>query len=554
MKIRFLLLTYLLMLFSCTSEKADQNIPIDVPFSWSGATIYFLMTDRFYDGDPQNNFQHDAANPPAAYRGFMGGDIKGITDKIKEGYFTKLGVDAIWFTPVVEQIKGSVDEGTGNSFAFHGYWTRDWTALDQRFGTAEELRELVKVAHQNDLKILIDAVANHTGPVTEMDSQWPDDWVKTGPRCSYTDAKTTIDCTLVENLPDIKTESDKEVELPLFLLEKWKNEGRYEQEITELDQWFETTGYKRTPVNYILKWLVDFIKEYGIDGYRVDTVKHTEAFVWSDLYRAAVEAFESYKDEHPEEFPDDAPFYMVGEVYNYYASGGREFDYGDQKVDFFDHGFHSLINFDFKTDATREYEEIFVKYDTLLNGPLEGKSVVNYISSHDDGAPFDKERKMPLEAGTKLMLTQGSAQIYYGDETARRLNVKADGDAVLRSPMNWQAISSNDSKVGYTTKDVLEHWRKLGQFRKSNPAIANGKHQLISSDPYVFKREWTSGDYTNKVVVGLGLEKGQKEINVANTFGNGVAIIDQYSGKTGKVSNGKVILDTPFDLVLLSIN
>jgi alpha-amylase len=172
----------------------------------------------------------------------MGGDIQGITAQIKEGYFTDLGVNAIWFTPVVEQITGSVDEGTGNSFGFHGYWTRDWTAIYPKFGTKADLAELVSVAHDHEIRILIDVVANHTGPVTPLDVLWPDTWVKTGPQCTYKSSETTINCTLVKNLPDIRTEIDEEVELPQFLIDKWKAGGRYEAEVLELKEWFETTG------------------------------------------------------------------------------------------------------------------------------------------------------------------------------------------------------------------------------------------------------------------------------------------------------------------------
>jgi alpha-amylase len=408
----------------------------------------------------------------------MGGDIQGITAQIKEGYFTDLGVNAIWFTPVVEQITGSVDEGTGNSFGFHGYGTRDWTALDPKFGTKADLAELVSVAHDHEIRILIDVVANHTGPVTPLDVLWPDTWVKTGPQCTYKSSETTINCTLVKNLPDIRTEIDEEVELPQFLIDKWKAGGRYEAEVLELKEWFETTGYKKTAVNYILKWLVDFIKEFGIDGFRVDTVKHTDSKVWSDLWAAAFEAHEKYKKEFPEKVIDDTELYMVGEVYNYFISGGREFNYGDTKVDFFKNEFKSLINFYFKYDADKDYESTFVKYDQLLNGPLAGKSVLNYISSHDDGTPFDKERKRAIEAGTKLLLTPGGVQIYYGDETARDINVIADGDAKLRSFMNWDELSANKSKGSYTVQEILEHWQRLGNFctwKRSATIVAEGK-------------------------------------------------------------------------------
>ena len=171
---------FLILVFSIScSDHTDLIIPPTTQrphFTWDNAQIYFLLTDRFYDGDPSNNYQHTPDNPPAPFRGFHGGDLKGITTKIKDGYFSDLGVQAIWMTPIVEQIKGSVDEGTGNSFGFHGYWTRDWTAIDPNFGSADDLKEMVAAAHENNIRIIIDVVANHTGPVTPLDSQWPDEW------------------------------------------------------------------------------------------------------------------------------------------------------------------------------------------------------------------------------------------------------------------------------------------------------------------------------------------------------------------------------------------
>jgi alpha-amylase len=102
------------------------------------------MTDRFNNGDKSNDLNYDRTKTAGKLRGFEGGDIKGISKKIDEGYFDKLGINAIWFTPIVEQIHDAVDEGTGLSYGFHGYWTRDWTALDPNFGTKEDLANLVQ--------------------------------------------------------------------------------------------------------------------------------------------------------------------------------------------------------------------------------------------------------------------------------------------------------------------------------------------------------------------------------------------------------------------------
>ncbi|MEM1327728.1 MAG: alpha-amylase family glycosyl hydrolase [Bacteroidota bacterium] len=554
----FLSLFLLAALFnSCNSLKnsASKTAKKDVPFFWENAQIYFLLTDRFYNGDSSNDVNFGRTKKTSKLRDFMGGDLRGITQKIEEGYFNDLGVDAIWFTPIVEQIHGLVDEGTGGTYGFHGYWTKDWTALDPNFGTEDDLRNLVKAAHRKGIRIMLDVVINHTGPVTEGDPVWPKSWVREEPNCTYKDFETTVTCTLVDNLPDIKTESRKAVELPDYLVQKWKAEGRYEQEVTELDAFFERTGLTRTPTNYIIKWLTDFIRDYGIDAYRVDTVKHTEEEVWEDLRKEAEAAFEEWKTQNPKAIAilDDQEFYMMGEVYGYGISGGRNYDYGDREVDFFD-AFNSLINFEFKYDADQmDYEKLFTKYEKKLAKELEGKTTVNYLSSHDDGDPYDAARKRPMETATRLLLSPGSAQTYYGDETARTLIIPGtNGDATLRSFMNWEELKNNANREGYRTQDVLAHWQKLGTFRQQHPAIGMGDHERISKSPYTFQRTFKKDKFEDQVVVALDLKGQVGEIEVGKVFKEGTFLRDHYSGKQVRVKDGKVEVPDGADLILLA--
>ncbi len=250
---------------------------------WNSATVYFLLTDRFHDGNSGNDRALGRAQDGAVLRSFEGGDLAGLRRRIEEGYFDSLGVNAIWFTPFVEQIHGSVDEGTGKTYAFHGYWTRDWTAVDPALGTKDDLHAVVDAAHRHGIRVLMDAVINHTGPVTPQDPAWPEEWVRSGPNCSYRDYVTTTDCTLVATLPDVRTERDAPVALPAMLLAKWRQEGRLDAERTSLDAFFQRTGYPRAPRYYIIKWLTDWVREFGFDGYRVDTAKHFGAEVSVEL-------------------------------------------------------------------------------------------------------------------------------------------------------------------------------------------------------------------------------------------------------------------------------
>ena len=548
-----LILLFVVVLISCKEQPVKpvttiKTVETQIPFVWENANIYFMLTDRFNNGDTSNDINFERTENAAKLRGFKGGDIKGVIAKIEEGYFSDLGVNAIWMTPIVEQIHGAVDEGTGLSYGFHGYWTRDWTALDPNFGTKEDLKKLVEVAHKKGIRIVLDAVINHTGPVTEIDTVFPENWVRTEPQCSYQDYETTVTCTLVKNLPDIRTESTENVELPTHLVAKWKAEGRYEQEVKELDAFFAKTGYPRAPKYYIMKWLSDYITEFGIDGYRADTVKHTEENVWQDFKSVCDAAFTEFKKHNPEKVLDDNDFYLVGEIYNYGISGGKYFDFGDKKVNYFDDKFTSQINFEFKWNAAQSsYEELFSRYDSILNNELDGFGILNYVSSHDDGQPFDKERTKPFESATKLLLCPGSSQIYYGDESARELVVEgANGDANLRSLMNWNAIE-NDIK----TQEVLTHWQKLGKFRAKHPSIGAGIHKMISEKPYVFQRTFSQGNFNDIVIVGLDLEVGKKLIPIGDLFSEGTILKDMYSGKEVEVKNGNVKFESEFTIALL---
>jgi alpha-amylase len=249
---------------------------------------------------------------------------------------------------------------------------------------------------------------------------------------------------------------------------------------------------------------------------------------------------------------DDQHFFMVGEVYGYGISGGREFNFGDREVDFFDHGIHSLINFEFKESAKMSYEKLFSSYSDKLHNELSGAGVLNYLSSHDDGGPFDKNREKALEAGTKLLLCPGASQVYYGDESSRQLNIPGThGDATLRSKMNWEEIASNEIRKGVAVGDVLEHYQKLGRFRRDHPAVGAGVHQMISKNPYFFSRMYEKDGKEDRIVAGLELKPGKHSIDVSGIFEEGSTLIDCYSGAKLKVKNGKAELDSEFDTVLL---
>ncbi len=543
-----------LSLLLALAGTASAAAPPVKPFLWENATVYFLLTDRFSNGDKSNDLSYGRKADAAPMRGYMGGDLKGLTAKVKEGYFDSLGVNAIWLTPPVEQIHGGTDEGTGKSYAFHGYWARDWTAVDANLGTEQDFRDFVDAAHARGIRVLLDVVMNHTGPVTGQDPVWPAGWVRTEPTCEYKDVPTTVSCTLVKNLPDVRTDSSAPLPLPQALVTKWKKEGRYDRETKELDEFFARTGYPRAPRYYLMKWHADWIRKFGIDGYRADTVKHTEPEIWKELRTVTEAAHDDWKKANPGKVLGDGRFYTTAEVYNYAIGHGRAFDMGGGvRTDFYANGFDSLINFSLIGDAKGDYESIFAKYSAQLHGPLKGVSVLNYLDSHDDGNPFDAARARPFETANKLLLAPGAAQIYYGDETARRLDIaEASGDAKLRSFMNWDELKSNTRRSGYRIADVRAHWSKVGLFRQAHVSVGAGTHRKLADAPYTFTRSYAGRGYDDKVVVALDVPTGKAvSVKVGGVFADGAKVRDAYAGATYTVKKGAVLTSGKFNTVLL---
>jgi alpha-amylase len=180
--------------------------------------------------------------------------------------------------------------------------------------------------------------------------------------------------------------------------------------------------------------------------------------------------------------------------------------------------------------------------------------VLNYLDSHDDGHPFDPLRAHPFEEADKLLLTPGQAQVYYGDETARVLKIDgAEGDANLRSFMNWDQLRNNALVGLHGVAEVRDYWARLIRFRHAHPAVGAGVHQMIASSPYTFKRTYARNGVQDRVVVALGLPQDRTvAISVVGVFGDGQTVRDGYTGRTAVVANGTVKFDTRAPIALIS--
>jgi alpha-amylase len=541
---------------NCAAPRSFADNPI----------VYFVMTDRFANGDPANDRAYGRAPDGEQEIGtFHGGDLAGLTARIRDGWFRALGVNALWITAPYEQIHGWVVGGDRafRHYGYHGYYALDYTRVDANLGDADDLRRFVDTAHEHGLRVLFDVVMNHPGYgdlrtlnrygvdvlwdgwraatledyhswIDYNDPDWADWWgpawvradlaggYRTGPSWDERLAQLAY-------LPDFRTEATEPVALPPLLQNKWRQEGRLQAEREALAAWFEATGRTPTVRNHLIKWLTDWVRDYGIDGFRVDTAKHVEMDAWAELKEVATAALAQWKRDNPERAIDQAPFWMTGEVWGH----------GVERSAYYDHGFDSVINFDFQDRAggdTDALEATYARYARTLR--RDGIDVLSYLSSHDTRL-FDRDRL--IDGGTALLLAPGGVQIYYGDETARPPGPApaSDPQQATRSDMNWDSIDAA----------VLDHWRRLGHFRARHPALARGRHRQLSESPYVFAR--VTG--TDRVIAAVDVPPGPVRIPVGDVFADGSRVRDGYTGAIYRVEDGAVaVTAAPRGVVLLA--
>ncbi|MBK9518691.1 MAG: alpha-amylase [Anaeromyxobacter sp.] len=523
-------------------ERADAG---PQPFTWKNAVVYFVVTDRFLNGDTANDDPYGVRRPDQAgeVATWHGGDFAGLASKLD--YIRDLGATAIWITPPVEQVHGWVSGGGGvfKSYGYHGYWALDFTRIDRNLGTEAELEALVDGAHQRGLRVLFDVVMNHPGYATGDDlaaylpavlrdpsgdafraftpapprgydawndlvnygstgwtGWWSPSWIRagfpgfqecgkgTGPACSDLTSQLAF-------LPDFVTEGTQAAGRPAFFAQK--ADTGFTAELFNQD----ATGF--TLQQYLVKWHGDWVRRFGVDGFRCDTAKHVEKAAWKALKVGASAALQDWKVANPDKRLTDADlaFWMTGEVFPHDVSKDAYYTEG---------GFDSLINTAFQdrlitmlsnraslVEASVDLDAIYRTYAGRLAGDA-AFDALTYASSHDTKLVFEalgRDVGRQRRAGTALLLTPGGVQIFYGDESGRRAaSVQAEPTQGTRSDMNWAT----------TEAAVLDHWKKVATFRKRHPAIGAGAHEPLTSKPgsYAFGRR-TDADAVVVVLTGV---------------------------------------------------
>ncbi len=556
-------------------------------FTWDNATVYFLLTDRFQNGNTSNDNSYGRGlnenGSKANYNNvaaFQGGDFKGITQKINEGYFDDLGVNAIWVAGWFEQTHGYVVGGDGKSsfphYSYHGYYGLDFTELDKNYGTEAEFKEMIDTAHEHGIRIVLDVVLNHPGynsiydmneyqfgtltsnwksvyynwnginqsnyhgcikyndgDANQWANWWGRDWIRAG-MAGY-DNNGNGDITgAVTYLPDFKTENQATVSIPKLLQNKWNKEGTYSKKVAEIDQTFSKYNLgNKTVLNYLVAWYAKWVEEYGIDGFRCDTAKHVETSCWKKLNDACTKALDNWRTANPNAVGADwdEDFWMTGE----------NFGQGVSNNHYYQNGFDSMINFSFSGNSqgggcdglkkAGNLNQTYADYANQINNN-PNFNVLTYISSHDTGLC----RNDLYYQGSALLLLPGGVQIYYGDETNRQYVECSIHDHESRSFMNWNNAD----------KGILAHWQKVGQFRNDHVAVGAGAHKNLSATSgTAFSRTYNKNNVNDVVVCVVGANKNAStSITLNGAFADGAKVVNTYTGEEATVAGGKVTVNS----------
>ncbi|WP_406019216.1 alpha-amylase family glycosyl hydrolase [Succinivibrio sp.] len=578
----------------------------ELPFEWHNANVYFVITDRFANGNRNNDNSYGRPyKDDSGYNAgtFHGGDFAGLTSKLD--YIRSLGVNAIWVSSPVEQIHGWVGGGPMGIYqyyAYHGYWPLDFTSIDANLGTVEDFRTFVTEAHKRGIRVLIDVVMNHSGYATLKDMcdfkfgrtvdnfdpcakfipdveagqsyhnkpidasedeswnrWWGKDWIRFDGYGQTCGAEDSIDGCLAY-LPDFKNSEPnaKEVSIPVFLQEKWEHKDK----LHDIPAAIPYRKGQMSVAQFEAHWLASWVEEFGIDGFRCDTVKYVPQKTWKLLKELSENALNKWRIANKGKDPAanwTDPFYMTGEVWGFTNDPEDKLGYAANG------GFDSLIDFYFNPDGVNLNTCIIPDPDewkryAKMYGREESKvklGNLTYISSHDTSLCRKKDME---KAAVMFTLMPGAIQMFYGDETSRE-NDKGGGidlEQGMRSDMNFPADIVNADKwsanVGrlsseYSSNKVLSVWQKVGQFRLRNPAVGAGAQYSLGENSFCRIYQDKAKGIDNRVVIHLG---ESDKINVSKCFANGTVLQDGYTGKEYRVINGSVEIKSE-KLALLEI-
>ncbi|MFF4584357.1 pullulanase-type alpha-1,6-glucosidase [Streptomyces sp. NPDC001388] len=502
--------------------------------------FYFVMPDRFANGDAANDkggltgSRLSTGYDPADKGFYQGGDLKGLTKRLD--YIKGLGTTAIWMAPI---FKNRPVQGTGAnaSAGYHGYWITDFTQVDPHFGSNKDLETLIAKAHAKGMKVFFDVITNHTADVVDYEEKSYDYLSKgafpylTKDGEPFDDADhaaggspfPAVDADSFPRTPTV-TAAQRTAKVPSWLNDPtmYHNRGdsTYAGESTTYgdfsgldDLWTERPEVVSGMEKIYRRWVRDF----DIDGFRIDTVKHVDMEFWTQ-WATALDAYAAKRGRED--------FFMFGEVYSAdtditspYVTQGRldatlDFPFQEAARQYASQGgsarkLASVFEDDYKytTDKANAYEQV-----TFLGNHDMGR--IGYFLNQDNPKATDAELLAKDTLANELMfLSRGNPVVYYGDEQGF---TGSGGDKDARQTMFASRVADylDDDEIGtdrthasdaYDTKAPLyRRIAALAKLRKANPALTDGvqteRYAADGAGVYAFSRTGTGKDTTEYVV------------------------------------------------------
>ncbi len=500
----------------------------------TGEQFYFVMADRFANGDPSNDLGGLAGDrletgfDPEDKGFYHGGDLAGVMDKMD--YIQDLGTTAIWLTP---SFKNRPVQGTGDdvSAGYHGYWITDFTQIDPHLGTNDEMEALIDEAHSRGMKVYFDIITNHTADVIDYEEgEYSYIDKETSP---YTDAAGEVfddkDYAGTDDFPDVdpatsfpytpffNTEADEDVKVPAWLndprLYHNRGDSTFAGESSEYgdfvgldDLWTERPEVTDGMIDIYSTWA-----QFGIDGFRIDTVKHVNTEFWQKFSPEVLKAAREKNED----------FFMFGEVYDADPTYLSTFTTEAKIQAVIDFGFQAR-SIDFaKGDATTSLRDFYAQDDYYTDTDSNAYQLPTFTGNHDMGRAammlagqgfVGDELLDRVELTNELMfLTRGQPVVYYGDEQGF---VGAGGDKDARQDMfETQTQQYADEPVLGGPSGAKERYNPehplyqqiadLAALRAAYPALVNGAQipRYASSSDGVFAFSRIDPDERREYVV-----------------------------------------------------
>lgn len=457
--------------------------------------FYFVLPDRFQNGDTNNDdggvpgTRGDNGLDPVSPSYYHGGDFAGLTEKLS--YIKSLGATAIWITPPF--VNDPTYAGTGG---YHGYWILDYTQPDPHLGTKQELKTLIEQAHAKGLKIYFDVVINHTADIIkyeECHDQTTGEYLPGLNTCEY----RTLEEAQTNPLTPFVLPGDENLKAPAFLNDfaSYNNQGEstFAGESSVYGD-FNRLDDLNTKNPIVINGMTDifkmWIRDYGIDGFRLDTVKHVDVSFWQQ-WTPAIQAFAASLGK------DD--FHIFGEV----------FDGDPRGVSFFTKtSIPSALDFPLYYPTQRVFTGqtppsdllfTFDRDDLYTDANTSVNDMLTFISNHDVGrigyflnknlpeASNEELTQRSILAHAFMFFARGVPVIYYGDEQG----FTGDGDSALaREDMMPSLVPEyNDNELLGTDRTtaednfdrdhpIFETLERFSRLYKRHEALRSG-HQTV---------------------------------------------------------------------------